>query len=225
MFDFKRDVSGVGGWLTEDEGTYLYEASKKLLSGDLVVEVGSWKGRSTICIGKGLKEGEGSSVYSVDPHTGSSEHIRRFGHVDTYSEFLSNIKAAGIDTFVLPLKMTSLEASKTFNKPVSLILIDGAHEYSFVKGDYKLWSPKVKKGGTIAFHDSWHQPGVQIFTAGLLLTANNLRKPRLLDTLTIVEKVEKNTLKERWLNVMFVAYRLVVGWRGTLKIDREGTVF
>ena len=39
------------------------------------------------------------------------------------------------------------------NRPVDFLFIDGDHSYEGVKRDYELWSPLVRSGGLIAFHD------------------------------------------------------------------------
>jgi predicted O-methyltransferase YrrM len=37
--------------------------------------------------------------------------------------------------------------------PIDFLFIDGDHTYEGVKRDFELYSPLVKKGGIIAFHD------------------------------------------------------------------------
>jgi predicted O-methyltransferase YrrM len=39
------------------------------------------------------------------------------------------------------------------NKPVDFLFIDGDHSYEGVKRDFELWSPLVRPGGLVAFHD------------------------------------------------------------------------
>jgi len=219
MLKFDDNIAHIGGWLTKEEGLFLYESAKRLSKEDVIIEIGSWKGRSTICFGMGTRDGNGAIIYAIDPHKGSSEHIKRFGRIDTYNEFLCNIKAAGIEKFVIPIKNTSEEAVKSFSQKVSFILVDGAHEYGFVKKDYNFWFPKIVNGGIIVFHDSWGAPGVHFLTALILFTSTKVRKPRLLDTITIMEKVERNSLVDRGYNILFVFYRLFVGWMGTIKMD------
>lgn len=222
MFNFNIDVAHIGGWLTRDEGEFLYENAKSLPKNNVIIEIGSWKGRSTICLGMGTRDGKGTTIYAIDPHKGSSEHIRLFGKVDTYREFRSNIKSAGIEKFVTPIIKTSEAAAKDFHRQVNFVFVDGAHEYEYVRKDYELWFPKIVNGGIIAFHDSWHSPGVQFLTAMILFSSGKVRKPRLLDTLTIMEKVERNSLSDRVCNIMFVFYRLLAGWIGTVKINFFG---
>ncbi len=123
--------------VTEREGKFLYTLAKKCKGSGVIVEIGSWKGRSTIYLAKGSKAGNSVRVYAIDPHTGSSEHKEKFGEVWTFDEFVKNIKSAGVDDIVTPIVKTSEEAAKEFDRPVELIFIDGAHEYEFVKKRFR----------------------------------------------------------------------------------------
>ena len=48
MLDFKNDIAKIGGWLTEAEGTFLYQTAKEIIPENTIIEIGSWKGKSTI---------------------------------------------------------------------------------------------------------------------------------------------------------------------------------
>jgi len=224
MLNFGQDIAQIGGWLTKEEGEFLYGSAKNLSKNTKIVEIGSWKGRSTICFGKGAQDGSGTAVYAIDPHIGSSEHKKWFGEVNTYREFKENISNAGIAKYIQPIKKTSEEAEKDFIGGADFVFVDGAHEYEFVKKDFELWFPRLKDGGIMAFHDCWHAPGVQLLTAQILLSSYRIRRPKLLDTLTIIEKVKQNTILDRVYNFIFVLYRLFFGWVGTIKMDNFGTV-
>ncbi len=221
-FDYKRDIAHLEGWLTEKEAIYFYHLAKNLPSKARIAEIGSWKGRSTICFGLGLKHGKRGNVYAIDPHSGSSEHLRKYGKVNTYEDFKSNIKLAKVGNFVKSLVTTSESAVTDVAGKVDFVFVDGAHEYRFVKKDYELWFPKLKVNQKIAFHDCWHSMGVHTLTGLLLFTSKEIRNPQLIDTTTIFEKVEKNTIVNRFQNILFFFYRLVFGWIGTVKLDHFG---
>lgn len=223
MFDFNKATKNVGGWLTENEGLFLYNAAKKIKPENTIVEIGSWKGKSTICLGNGSKDGNKVKIFAIDPHIGSSEHQKIFGKVDTYEEFKKNISKAGISEFVEPIRNTSENAAKNFNKQIEFIFIDGAHEYNFVKLDFNVWFPKVINGGILAFHDSWHFLGPNLVTTIQLLTSSKIKNPQLIDTITYFEKVENNSFFDRLQNIVFVIYRAFVGIRGFLKLKYQGS--
>ena len=54
----------LDGWLSDNEALGLYAVANRLGRNSKVVEIGSWQGKSTYCIAKGLKKGK---VYAIDP--------------------------------------------------------------------------------------------------------------------------------------------------------------
>src|SRR5215471_7219286 len=122
----------VDGWLSVSEGALLYNLAKGVSSACVIVEIGSWKGKSTIWLGKGSQNGNRAKVYAVDPHTGSPEITGVMGRIWTFDEFKRNITVAKLERVVEPLVMTSEEAARDFREPVELVFIDGAHEYDSV---------------------------------------------------------------------------------------------
>ena len=124
------------------------------------VEIGSWKGRSSIFMAvEIINSNKNIKQYCVDTWKGSAEHIR-FSILNDdglYHEFLKNIEP--VNHVITPVRMKSLDACNTFEDgSLDFIFIDASHEYDDVKQDIEHWYPKVKSGGIIAGHDydnSW----------------------------------------------------------------------
>jgi len=134
-------VQTIEGLVSEIESKRLYQLAKNC--GGTIVEIGSWKGRSTICLALGSKAGGKGKVFAIDPHTYGSE-----------KPFRENLKRAQAEDMVVPLVMTSEEASKQWTgNPISLLWIDGAHDYENVKKDFTLWEPYLSDKAIIVFHD------------------------------------------------------------------------
>jgi len=198
--EIKKLVSKVGGWVSDKEGELLYNLAKNCSGKGVIVEIGAWKGRSTIWLGKGSKRGNKVKIYTIDPHKGSSEHKETYGKVQTFEEFKKNIKNAKVDDIVIAIVKTSEEAAKNFDKPVELIFIDGAHEYNLVKLDFELWFPKVIDIGIMAFHDTTGWPGPKKVVEELVYKSKNFRNVRFVGSVTFAEKVEQNSIKDRLRN-------------------------
>lgn len=225
--NFKTNIAPIEGWLTKKEGTYFYNYAYNSKDNIKIVEIGSWKGRSTTCFGLGLKESnkKNSVVYAIDPHTGSVEHRRVLGEIDTFPEFLQNIKKAGVSKYITPIRDYSLNAVKEIkDDTIDFIFFDGAHDLKNIRLDFESWFPKLKQNKTFAFHDSWGWPGVHLFTLILLMTSKNIKKPKLVGTVTLVTKVEKNTLIDRVHNIFFILYRILFGGFGTFEITFFSTM-
>jgi MMP 1-O-methyltransferase len=159
-------VRPVDGWLFDGEARLLFELARTADPAGVIVEIGSWKGKSTICLAKGSEAGPRLKVYAIDPHIGSEEH-HATGQIWTFEEFQANIRTAGVQDSVIPMVKTSTAAAKEFTMPVSLVFIDGAHDYDSVKADFEAWFPKVIEGGMVAFHDTtgWEGPRRLVRTA------------------------------------------------------------
>lgn len=195
----KSLVLSVEGWLDNYEGELLYSLAQNCQGTGAIVEVGSWKGKSTIWLASGSKAGRGVKVYAVDPHTGSSEHRELYGKISTFDEFKNNTSCAGLDDLVVPMVMTSREAASSFDQPVELLFIDGAHEYEAVNEDFELWFPKVVEGGVVAFHDvapNW--PGPVRVVRESVYKSRRFHQIRLLSSITYARKIRRNSWAE-WL--------------------------
>lgn len=137
--------------LTARERLLLLDLSRNLSGDDpVIVEIGSYLGASTCFLATGARLRD-AKVYPVDTWTniGMSEGSR-----DTYEEFLSNI--APLKNWILPLRGSSTELARQFDKGIDLLFVDGDHSYDGARADLEAWLPKVKDGGIVAFHDySW----------------------------------------------------------------------
>jgi MMP 1-O-methyltransferase len=198
--EIKSFIDSVKGFLWEDEGILLYNLAKNCKGDGVIVEIGSFKGKSTTWLGNGSKEGNNVKIYAIDPHTGSSEHQKEGQKFWTFDVFKENIKKAGVEDIITPLVMFSEEAEKDFKEPIEVLFIDGAHEYEYVKLDFELWEPKVINGGYIAMHDtddSWTGP--QRIAKDLMYKSGKFRHIRIVDSITCGKKVGSNTFFDKFM--------------------------
>jgi predicted O-methyltransferase YrrM len=143
-----QEPPDIEGWLSDAQGRFLFEAAAQATGRGAIVEIGSWKGRSTAWLAAGAKLA-GQRVYAVDPHTGSREDPT----ANTLSEFLENMRRAGVSDVVEPLVMTSAEAATRIQGPVELLFIDGDHSDEGVKRDADVWLPRLTDRGLVMMHD------------------------------------------------------------------------
>lgn len=141
-------AASIEGWLSEAQGRALFEAAAATTGRGTIVEIGSWKGRSTAWLAAGAKRA-GQRVHAIDPHTGSREDP----NAHTLAEFMANLRRAGVSDVVEPLVMSSSEAGDTLTGPVELLFIDGDHAYDGVRRDAEVWLPRLVEGGLVMLHD------------------------------------------------------------------------
>ncbi|MCL4425361.1 MAG: class I SAM-dependent methyltransferase [Firmicutes bacterium] len=150
------ELNAVEGWLGLEEGRRLAYLASTVPGHLAIVELGSWKGRSTAWLGFGSKLGRRAPVYAVDHWKGSSEHQFLFTEPDcsTYPEFKANMDWLGLNDIVTPITGKTVEIGKSWRQPIGLLFIDAAHEYEAVKADFLTWSPFLVEGGWVVFHDA-----------------------------------------------------------------------
>jgi predicted O-methyltransferase YrrM len=139
---------GIDGWMSDAELQFLDEKASTFKS---IVEIGSWKGRST----KAMLEA-GATVYAVDHFQGSDDIKELAQSQNIEAEFDKNV---GHYPNLIKMKMASLEAAKMLQDRVDMVFIDAAHDYENCKADIEAWLPKATR--IIAGHDyakGW--PGV-----------------------------------------------------------------
>jgi MiaB/RimO family radical SAM methylthiotransferase len=189
--DIHRLANEIDGWLTPREGELLYTIAKSNKSGD-IVEIGSWKGKSTLYLSCGVIQGSERRVYAVDRHTGSMEQRARTSKlINTLDEFLSNLKRYNISHVVKPVISDSSAASKTIDTDISLVFVDGSHEYDDVERDFECWWPKLKMDGIMALHDTLSKPGVAKFVEELISKRKDILNPQLVDEIVYFTKSDQ----------------------------------
>lgn len=130
----------------------------------VVIEVGSWLGKSTRHIAEQLPKN--GKVYAVDHWKGASEHqpgqFADCKDLSTlYDQFLSNVIHAKLTHKIIPIRMSSVEAAKHLSNVVpDLIYIDASHEFEAVYQDLTVWFPYVKGHGILC-GDDWGFPEVR----------------------------------------------------------------
>ena len=166
-----RVANSVPGWCSGPDARLLFAFAHHGPGHGAIVEIGSAWGRSTVFLARGSKLAKREKVFSIDPHTGdpfficgkkpqgpkleNSEYKVDDGtEFNSYSGFLRTIRHFQIEDWVIPLVMTSNEATKkTEIGPIRLLFIDGMHTYEAVKDDINNWVPRVISGGVIVFDD------------------------------------------------------------------------
>ena len=119
----------------------------------LLVELGSHYGVSFFSFCEAAERfSQETHVFAVDTWEGDSQ--AGFYANNVFERVLGHQKKYHGNTSTL-IRNTFTEASKYFGEgTIDLIHIDGLHTYEAVRKDYNEWKDKLKKGGTILFHDT-----------------------------------------------------------------------
>ena len=152
----------------------------------VIVEIGSFRGRSTLALAAGSHRGHGVPVYAVEPHADFDGVLGgRFGPPDRIA-FEANLARSPHAGLVHLVSATSRDAARDWDREIGLLWIDGDHRYDAVREDVDLWSPFLNAGARIAFDDST-VPGLGPHTVvAELLAGGGYQRLRVVGKVTVL---------------------------------------
>jgi SAM-dependent methyltransferase len=161
----------VEGWMTEAQARRLDAAARRVPATGRIVEIGSFRGRSTIVLARAAADG--AEVVAIDPHLGSDRGPQEIaarpdlGEEDVQT-FRANLQRAGVLDRVRHVRRRSQEALDDVPGDIDMLYVDGAHRVGPALADLRQWGDRVRPGGRMLVHDSFSSIGVTI--ALLLVT-------------------------------------------------------
>lgn len=134
---------------------------------DVVVEVGAWKGASTLHLARTMAAHDvDGTVIAVDTWLGAVDHwadadlfaelATEHGYPSLYRTFLANVLHEGLADRVVPLPLDSVNAAELMRlRGVSadVIHLDAGHEEASVAADLRAWWPVLRPGGLFVADD------------------------------------------------------------------------
>lgn len=158
-----KQASGIEGWMSEEELAWLAEMA---VTRDRIVEVGSWKGRSTTALALATH----GRVYAVDHWRGSANE-RETTHreaVDTGSDamfatFCSNVAPLIALGKLVPMRQDGALAASSLREILGengadLVFIDAEHTDDGVRRDIANYRKLCGPGAILCGHDYNYEP-------------------------------------------------------------------
>ena len=164
--------------MTDAQAQRLWDRASAVDGGGRIVEIGSFRGRSTIVLASAATPHV--EVVAIDPHAGTDRGPQEIeGFVDEAEQdhdvFHANLRAAGVDDRVRHVRRFSDDALGDVDGPVDLLYIDGAHRFQPALADIRRWGDRVAPGGTLLIHDSFSSIGVTLALLRSLVTSREFR--------------------------------------------------
>lgn len=188
IFNATELLSSVHGFLSVDEAELLHKLACEVPRNGVIVEIGSFQGRSTIALGLGAKE-SGAEVYAIDPHEDFQENESTHYGMENHAALLRNLLDYDLAETVRVVTLESECVVEIWDKVVDLLWIDGSHEYLDVRCDLVSWEWLMSPNGKIAIHDSsGHFPDVTR-ALNVFLTDDNWTIVQVIDATTVLERI------------------------------------
>lgn|SRR5678816_2115288 len=153
----------IAGWMNPDELMWL---GSQAIDASIIVEVGAWKGRSTLA----LAAHTAGVVYAVDHWRGCDpahlEEIRDRGADSVFDDFSRNLAGYIASGRVKPRRMDSARAAvrlAALGVRPDFVFLDGDHHEAALRRDIECYSEILRAGGLLAGHDYGNpeHPGVK----------------------------------------------------------------
>jgi len=156
---FVENHDKLEGWMEAQCQAALYNMAKLCAPESHVVEIGAYKGLSTVHVAAGRKVVNAkNSIYVIDPFCDAEDKGGTGNKSYFKQDFINNVERCGLTYEVIIVEGLSNHLHGWIGTKcggnIELLFIDGDHTYDGVKRDYNLYYPMVKVGGLIAFHDS-----------------------------------------------------------------------
>jgi len=157
--DAWQAASKVEGFLKESEARLLGTIAACTPADGVIVEIGSFKGRSTVMLGKVAAQYGLGPIVAIDPHNFNNvemQHYKPDADASTFQEFQKNLETAGVADQIEVQRAFSQDVAMGWNRPIRFLWIDGDHTYQGAKTDFDKFFPHVSPRGVVALHDVLH---------------------------------------------------------------------
>lgn len=138
----------VDGWLLPDEIRFLALLAAAPTAAGRVVELGAYRGKSTVILALASRLSPAPGIVSVDP-------------IDP-RPLLTNLDRAGVGELVELHSVCSHEFWPNWRDPIRLLWHDGANQRSIVQADVASALPYLADGAIVAFHDVRNPSGERL---------------------------------------------------------------
>ena len=199
------------GQVLESEGRWLRRAARRVPAGQVIVELGSYTGKSTCCLAIGSREGDSVPVYAIDlwttgtydengrfhehdPSSGETQHNSKFSRQPALDLFNERRALYDPDSSIIhPITGLSTRIAEVFDQRIGLLFIDADHTYEAVRDDLLAWAGRVVSRGLIALHDYAGKPedhGVKRAVGEMLAECPAYKIEEIVESICVLRKGE-----------------------------------
>lgn len=158
----KKPSQMIDGWMSDAELNWIRQ---NVIGAKKILEIGSWKGRSTAAIIEGMDHD--AVLVCIDTWRGSDNeeihNIAKDASDPIWREFYTNHKKNIDNGKIVTMRMSSkdaLEKLENNTEQFDCIFIDADHSYEACKADIKGSLRVLKNDGLLCGHDYMSWPGV-----------------------------------------------------------------
>ncbi|MFZ4639964.1 MAG: class I SAM-dependent methyltransferase [Nodosilinea sp.] len=152
----------VPGWMLENNSVALAKAAYDLADDAIILEIGSFVGKSAILLAGARKLRGSGKVHCVDPFDASGDPFsvpyyqrvarrRKMALIDWFKE---NMRWCGLTDWVEIHQGTALEVRPAWTLPLDMLCLDGDQSPLGARATYEAFIPFLKTGGVITLKNT-----------------------------------------------------------------------
>ncbi len=176
----------IPGWLGRNEGLALAQVCYDLPTNAVVVEIGSFLGKSAVVFAGARKLRGSGAVHCIDPFDASGDafsapvyqSIANKKRLPLRQRFDAHIARAGLNDWVRVHQGTAASVAAGWTQPIDLLFLDGDHSPKGAQLAYNLWAPFLRVGGIVALHNSTERTYDPSHEGNRLLAKHSIRPPQ-----------------------------------------------
>lgn len=152
------ELAELDGLIGRDVGELLHNFAAVVSADEAIVELGSYRGKSTCYLATGAALDNHAPVYAVDAWSEDVSDWRKSVMAElpspVFDDFMVQVKKAGVEKIVRPVRsLTALAGGQYAGEPVGLLYIDGDHHKEAAIADFRAWRRHLTEDAVIIFDD------------------------------------------------------------------------
>ncbi|MBB75435.1 MAG: hypothetical protein CMJ75_13090 [Planctomycetaceae bacterium] len=157
-----NEAMQIDGWTTPRELRFLALLAACPTTPGAVLEIGSYRGRSTTLLARANQLVSSNAIVAVD-------HLLQEGACEAFQE---TMRTAGVEHLVEFHQMMSWELALGWDRPLRLLWIDGNHSYESTHRDLASFAPSLADGAIVAIDDvlNRYEGSLRVFLEDILLS-------------------------------------------------------
>lgn len=152
---WNQKIQSVPGWLNSWEGQRLMDLAEMAAGIGPIVEIGMYRGRSTLCLAEGVRRSRKGHIWTIDlfEETYTFEGCPSpLPSLSQSQQTLAEHNAQDLVTIIDGDSRLPSTASRVPNA-IALLFIDGDHTFEALSKEWEGWNSKLKKDSWVVVHD------------------------------------------------------------------------
>ncbi len=186
--------AALSGLVSDAEGMELARLAAVVERPDVIVEIGSYTGKST-CF---MADAADADIFAIDlwdlklpgetkKRRNKHKYAVKFNSTEARRVFTDRMSQY---TNIVPVRAESFQIAAVWTRPIGLLFIDGAHDYKSVQSDYLGFSYHVISGGYLAMHDATPGSRVDKVIEDVVIPSGLWGERRQVDRLAVFQRLE-----------------------------------